>query len=233
MRARCRWDSHPKSLCAYARLLLDRLQIKRLTWTGLQTTEVPLDDVVRSEWWTGECDYNLGIYLRGGDRVLLYVRGAARWKFAIDERIVALGREHRGLPRVTKTRVRAAHGAERRQTTPPAPARQPTAQHHAQADSGDHVPEGDHLPENVELTLGDGSKRPLSEASEIIVQPRAAVSEGESDAEETYLRVPLSQVRTVRLEHGDRAIRLRFQHASGSTDTVVEVDEDARIELMR
>lgn len=166
---------------------------------------VALEDVRAVEWWTGADVYNLGIYLFGGETVLMYVEGAGRWKFAIDECLAATGRAHSAMPRARETKVELA---------PKAP-----------VTSGDTMPSvsGDHLPADVEVALGDGSARPLAERwSREVTTPPADPSPS--------ARISLRYVRAIRWAMQSDAVELHLDYHDGAHATLV-LDGDGEVEI--
>lgn len=70
---------------ARARLFRDCIELDAWGWSGRRfRRRVPLERVRHVEWWTGAKDCNLELRLEGGERLGLWVHGAAQWKFAIE-----------------------------------------------------------------------------------------------------------------------------------------------------
>lgn len=61
------------------------LMLKGWGWGGLYKRTYPLTDIIDIEWWEGKNGCNFAIKLKDGKRVPLWIRGAGRWKYEIEE----------------------------------------------------------------------------------------------------------------------------------------------------
>ena len=67
---------------ARARLYPTRLEVRGWGLRGRIRYDLALKDVTQVDWWTGKSP-NLGIYVRGGERLLLSLRPAGTWRFTL------------------------------------------------------------------------------------------------------------------------------------------------------
>ena len=91
--------SEPSLLRGRARLYRDHIVLAGWTWGGRFNRELPLTQVERVDWWTGDGPVNFTIQLQDGELISCKIRGAGRWKFEVEQCFVAMGRSDAGLPR--------------------------------------------------------------------------------------------------------------------------------------
>jgi len=69
-----------------ARLYRDHITFSGLQWKGRYRLTVPLAQVTRVEWQTTELRAtNFAIHLHNGETLWMWLKGAGRWKFKIEE----------------------------------------------------------------------------------------------------------------------------------------------------
>lgn len=182
-------------------------------------TSIPLETVRNAEWWTGNDAYNLGIHRFDEETVFARIEGAGRWKFAIDECLVASGRSHSAMPPVRATRVKLASRTLLQATGAPFP--EPSGDGSRPA----ATPFGDHLPAEVDLALGDGSLRALSKTWEPSALPLRPASDGVPS-----LRIPLADVRAIRWSAEAEGVALHLDYRDGAKATL-DLTHDGAVTL--
>lgn len=75
-----------RSLFGAQVLLYERvLVLKGWSWRGSYKRTFLLDTITEIEWWEGKNDCNFAMTFSNGKQMGLWVRGAGRWKFEIEE----------------------------------------------------------------------------------------------------------------------------------------------------
>lgn len=74
-----------RMLFSKAKLYPNRIEFRGWSSKGRYARTVHLSEIEDTQWWFGRSDLNFALYLRSGEDLLMYLRGAGNWKFTLDE----------------------------------------------------------------------------------------------------------------------------------------------------